>query len=353
MTDINNPVNIIGANSILNDLEIESNTDLRLLEKEVVNGVSTIQEEETNIMEDFNNEMKSIERKIAKVSISRSSTPRALSPKNETDALSKLEDELFNETSDIDKEKKFNPVGFDKPKRINIDSPMSSYEDNDYKLPEKESINCDYFEPRDKQLQRMTLEERKQEKINSVFKDISPENMDFDMDKEREEDDKIALIEQIDMLKITLEDEDIDVSNVPKVSKDTSMHDIQNVYKILRLKNDRKRHTDFAEEIILAGALGMEYLFNGEREWWGRKPDLTDWNQTVKTKLRRMRFETSSFVQSIMQEYKTPPYMRLLLELIPSMFLYSRNRRISKNDNIADDIAEQEYKNAISSMNDF
>ena len=98
----------------------------------------------------------------------------------------------------------------------------------------------------------------------------------------------------------------------------------------------------------MAGAYGMEYLFDGEKEWFSRRPDLVGWPETVKVKLRRMRYETSTFVQEVMEEYSVSPGFRLLLELVPSMFLYSRRRRISQDDNLATD---SDFKNAISQLN--
>ena len=58
--------------------------------------------------------------------------------------------------------------------------------------------------------------------------------------------------------------------------------------------------------------------------------------------------ETSTFVQEVMQEYNMSAGMRLALELIPSMFLYSRNRRLSQDDNL---VSDSDYKNAISKLN--
>jgi hypothetical protein len=155
-------------------------------------------------------------------------------------------------------------------------------------------------------------------------------------------------MEQIDMLKITLEDDGIDIAGVPTLNKNSSMKEVQTVYKILRLKNDRNRYCSFAEELILSGAYGFEYLFDGKKEWFGRQPNLTGWCSTVKIKLRRMKFETSTFVGQVMSEYNMSAGMRLVLELLPSMFLYSRNRRISQSDSI---ISDNKYKDAISQLN--
>jgi hypothetical protein len=41
--------------------------------------------------------------------------------------------------------------------------------------------------------------------------------------------------------------------------------------------------------------------------------------------------------------------MRLALELLPSMFLYSRNRRLTQNDNL---VSDNDYKEAISKLNE-
>ena len=200
----------------------------------------------------------------------------------------------------------------------------------------------------DNQLNSMTQEQTKQERISKVLDGIDDRELEFNIEKEKEDDDKASLFEQIDMLKITLEDDGIDISGVPNVNKNSNIKDVQNVYKILRLKNDRNRYCSFAEELILAGAYGLEYFFDGNKEWFGRKPDLIGWPDTVKVKLRRMRYETSTFVQEVMQEYNMSSGVRLALELLPSMFLYSRNRRISQNDNL---VSDSEYKNAINNLN--
>jgi hypothetical protein len=42
------------------------------------------------------------------------------------------------------------------------------------------------------------------------------------MDKEREEDDKNALLDEIDSLKQTLEDDAVDISSIPHVDKNSS-----------------------------------------------------------------------------------------------------------------------------------
>jgi len=199
-------------------------------------------------------------------------------------------------------------------------------------------------------LSRYTEEQIKRKQIDSVLSDIG-ETGDFSMDNEKKEDEKASLLEQIDMLTESLEDEGINLSRIPKVSSRSSYEEIESVYRTLRLKNDRKRYTTLAEEIILAGAYGLENIFNGERVILGRyKPDLTDWHQTVNMKLRRMRFDTSSLVSDIMQDYNIGSGMRIAFELIPSLFTHSRlNKHKYKNIAVS---SEADRSAAITALRD-
>lgn len=214
----------------------------------------------------------------------------------------------------------------------------------DFEMPKS-----NYYET-DTQLHSMTMEQKKQNYVDNALQDIDESNEDLenDINQEQEEDDKSGMLEQIDQLRETLDDNAVDLSNIPKVTKDNSFSDIKNIHKILRMKNDRNRYCSFAEELILSGAHGIEYLFDGKNDWLGRKPDLTGWSNTVKVKLRRCRFQTSSLVKDIMSEYNMGSGMQLMLELIPSMFLYSRQKKLSNNDTIMDD---SKYNDAISQLN--
>jgi hypothetical protein len=304
--NLDDPKNIAGLSSLLRDDDLESNMDLAELEKEIANGAhNIIQQNDINVADEYKKEMNRLSRNF--------------------------DIPTYREEA--------------QPDPVQIPT-MSSYNSPRHNNSQPDHNNWQNIE--DNQLKNMTIEEQKQDKLNHVLRDIDERGVEFNIDKEREEDDKSSLLEQIDMLKITLEDDGIDISNVPQISKSSNMKDIQNIYKILRLKNDRNRYCSFAEELILSGAYGLEYLFDGKKDWWGRKPDLTDWSSTVKVKLRRLRYETSTFVSEVMHEYNLSPGFRLALELVPSMFLYSRSRRISQTDNLVND---NQYKDAISNLN--
>jgi hypothetical protein len=168
-------------------------------------------------------------------------------------------------------------------------------------------------------------------------------------------EDVDILLDQIDELERTLADDDIDTSKVPKVNKSSRPEQIRDVHKTLCLKNDRSRYCSIAEEMVLSGASTLEDVFNGEREIFGRRPDLVGWSSTVKLKLKRMRYETSTFVHGIMKNYGiTSGGWRLLIELLPSMFLYSRRRRVAKHDHLlsaSDNIRNADVQDAMNSLN--
>ena len=225
----------------------------------------------------------------------------------------------------------------------------------------------------DDQLRRMTLEEENQRHVANVMKDfdsghISTSKYDdervglgpgaparFDIEKESEDDDKLLLLEQIDTLREILVDDRVNLENIPHVNKSNTLAEIKDVYHVLCRKNDRNRDYCFANEMILAGAKALESLFDGQREWFSRKPDLRGWSDTVKSKLRRMRYETSTLVRDVMEGVGIGPRWRILFELIPSMFLHTRDGSADGTGGVSSnmDIKDERYTEAINKLNDF
>lgn len=332
-TNLDDPKNIVGLSGLLGDGDMDSNFDLAELEREIASGaVLDTTNNQVNVADEYKKEMERLSRNfdIGMTVTEMQPIQLDLSPKHSN--MSPINHQPFSRNE------------YNSPKHSH-DSYDDSPKHDNYK---HDSMNWDAYQPADDQLRNMTQEERKQDKIQQVLHDIDDRELGFNIEKERDEDDKASLLEQIDMLKITLEDDGIDVTGIPTLTKNSNMSEVHNVYKILRLKNDRNRYCSFAEELILSGAYGLEYLFDGRKEWFGRKPDLTGWSSTVKVKLRRMRFETSTFVKEVMQEYNMSAGIRLALELLPSMFLYSRNRRLTQDDNL---VSDADYKDAISNLN--
>jgi len=177
------------------------------------------------------------------------------------------------------------------------------------------------------ELGSVTQEQERRTHINSIMRDISP-NSGFSFEDEKREDLKCAMLEEIDSLIYSLQDAEVDLSRIPKVSIEAEYDDIEKVLKILRHKSDRSRYCSLAEEFLIWGAHGMEELFDGKRIWLGKyQPCLTGWHVQVQTKLRRMRHDTSQLVSEVMHDYNIGPGPRVLLELIPNMFVYSSQKK--------------------------
>lgn len=274
--NLNDPKNIAGLSNLLKDDDIESTMDLAELEREIASGAVLEQNEEVNVADEYRKEMERLSRNF---DIGMTITePEPISTQIDVDLVPSPVNSIKSRHS---------PKNHSPPEtlsRNHYNSPRAGQSYNEYV-----SVGGNEYEHDDSQLYHMTQEERKQDRINQVLHDIDDRELEFNIEKEKDEDDKASLLEQIDMLKLTLEDDGVDVSGVPQINKNSNMKDVHNVYKILRLKNDRNRYCSFAEELILSGAYGMEYLFDGKKEWFSKRPDLTGWSSTVKVKLRRMR----------------------------------------------------------------
>jgi hypothetical protein len=215
------------------------------------------------------------------------------------------------------------------------------------------AINVEYIEPaapklrnvqmtdqfpeaKKSDMSRYTQEQQKQQEINAVLGKQSYETSHA-IKYEREEEDKLSKIERIDSLLEILEEDGVDTSSFVKPTIESTPQEINHALKLLSAKNSRNRYSSLAEEILLSGAEAIEYVFNGNREIpvVGWKPDYTGYHNTMQVKLRRMRHETSTVVGNIIQKYNIGPISSLLLELLPSFFLYpkvnSRRRNVGQS----------------------
>lgn len=345
MDNLNEPKNIIGMADILAD-DDEEDINIEEIEKSITKGIdfSERENEPVDLVNEYDKELEQLSRQ-------------------------------FNVSSyDSDKNKKNNLLDWT-PENDNIPSPTEkSYDthdklsiyDNDTKIDsENESDNetenvysnksGSYSEwnsskPNDAQLYRMTNEERKQSHINKVLGDLdNVEGGNKFIQEEEEEDETARIMEQVDLLRTNLEAEGVNLERIPEIDSTTSRKEAKSILKILQIKNDRLRYCDMFEEGILAAAYGLETIFDGRKEWFGAKIDLVGWPETVKVKLRRMRYDTSTFVSTVMSGYSVGSGWRIIMELLPSLFLYSRDRRLRTNDNL---ISDASYKDAIRDLQD-
>lgn len=179
-------------------------------------------------------------------------------------------------------------------------------------------------------LDNLTEEQERRRHINAVIGGMRHETRtSFGVEHERVQDLKASKLEQIGQLRMTLEEEGVDCSGVGAPTIAAPVEEIDSVLAVLKLKNDRNRYSSLAEEVILGFAEGVETVFDGTREVpvVGWKPDYTGYHNTVNVKLHRMRFETSQVVGGIIEKHNIGPTARIIMELLPSFFLYPRQQK--------------------------
>ena len=204
---------------------------------------------------------------------------------------------------------------------------------NDYpSLQQRFNIRADTKNNTNEVVNTTKNEQCRHDIFSSVLNKIKP-NADYTHDIYTEElkNKKSMILEQIQLLKLLLQEENEDISNIPDVSEIDTIERLEHIYKILKIKKDRNQFSTLGEEIIMFGVHLLEGFFDGERVVLGRfQPDLTGWHNSVAVKLRKMRYETSTIISNVVQNYNISYGTRLLLELVPSLFLYSKMKSTCK-----------------------
>ena len=155
---------------------------------------------------------------------------------------------------------------------------------------------------------------------------------------------KAMLIEQIQLLKLLLEENGDNVDNIPDVNENDDLKKLEHIHRILKIKKDRSQFSTMGEEILLFFVHLLENVFDGKTTYFGKySPDIRGWNNSIRHRLRRNRFETSTIVSNFVENYQLSPHSKLLLDLVPSLFLYAYQKgthtsKFSKkelNDNLS------------------
>lgn len=146
---------------------------------------------------------------------------------------------------------------------------------------------------------------------------------DEDVALEDEEDQKIAMLQDIEELLEELSTMGRDISRIPRVNNDSEFDQIRRIHGIVRRKYDFSRGETFGTDLIISVAQGLGAIFDGTRSIGPFRPHLKGWHNTIRPKLRKMRYETARTVSTIMAQHDIGPGMRMAIELIPSMFIYS------------------------------
>lgn len=194
-----------------------------------------------------------------------------------------------------------------------------------------------------------TREEQLQNNISRVLETVP--KMNIDMDQEIEDERKSYLIEQIESLKDDLDELGVSVDRIPNVSYDSPLKQIDEVHKRLMFKYNKLKYNSIAEEALVAGASVLEMVFNGKHEYFGCRPDITGYSDVVKSKLKRIRFETSTAVNRFVTNNNIGGASMVMMELLPSLITQSQRRRLQTNDSINANINKESIRSHISDLN--
>lgn len=332
---IDDPANILGMSHLIDQTGVQNGFNLHELEEQITGG--TRKHKKTNLAQDLESEIDKLTGGFQK--------PDPMIPFDRPTMTTSDDLEALLQSMD-DEDGPSAP-----PQRATAAYPRQG--ETYPRQNEPHTAHSSYFpdeEPEDPDLAYRTNEQKRQNVIGTVMADMDEEygsQPAFSVEKEKEEDEKSRKLEAIESLREILMDEGENLDRIPNVTSTSSMADIDGVYKMLNMKNDRKRCTTFAEEGILLGAHAVEWAFDGQKTYFGHRPDMTDWHKSVQAKLRRMRHDTSQVVGQVMQQIGMGPGTRLLFEILPSAFLYSKMRKTQHKDNL---VSDAEYGNALNDL---
>lgn len=222
-------------------------------------------------------------------------------------------------------------------------------DDEDEEEEEEEASYPTQYKGNDSLYIQKTREEHLQSNISKALEAVP--RMNIDMDQEIEDERKSYLLEQIESLKDDLDELGIAIDRVPYVNDDSSLKQITEVHKRLMFKYNKLKYNSIAEESLVAGASILEMIFNGKHEYFGCKPDITGYSDVVKSKLKRIRFETSSAVNRFVTNNNIGGMSMILMELGPSLFTQSQRRRLQVDDTISHNAGKESIRGHISDLN--
>jgi hypothetical protein len=206
-------------------------------------------------------------------------------------------------------------------------------DDNDDDDDDDRPVVAHNGKPADSLYARKTRDEHLQSSISRVMETVP--NMNIDMEQEIEEERKNSLLEQIEALRDDLGELGVSIDGSQYyVSYDAPLKRIEEVHRRLGFRYNKLKYNSIAEEALVAGASLLEMVFNGKHEYFGCRPDITGYSDVVKSKLKRIRVETSTAVSRFVAKNNVGVAPRLMMELLPSLITQSQRRKLQVGDSL-------------------
>jgi hypothetical protein len=222
-----------------------------------------------------------------------------------------------------------------------IESTMAADEEEDEEEEEEEDGAASVVsrrsrfiqDPNDGYYMQKTRDDHLQSSISRVMEHVP--KMNIDMEQEIEEERKNTLLEQIEALRDDLSELGVSVEGGQYyVSYEAPLKRIEEVHRRLTFKYNKLKYNSIAEEALVAGASVLEMIFNGKNSYFGVRPDITGYSDVVKSKLKRIRVETSTAVSKFVAKNQIGVLPRLMMELLPSLITQSQRRKLQAGDSL-------------------
>lgn len=182
----------------------------------------------------------------------------------------------------------------------------------------------------DKSLSR---EQRASSQIKNLFS-----HMDIDEYERVEdlEDNKFELLEEIHNLKESIVEGGGRVDDIPEVTDEDSMEDIQKAYKKAKYRNNIQNYAETGGNLIMISAQALGKLFNGKRKVLGFQPNFSTWaEKCVRPKLRRIKPETTTMVSNAVEYFGISGGQRIVFELLPSLIVHGATQTEPRTSAVA------------------
>jgi flagellar biosynthesis protein FlhF len=288
--NLNNANNIVGMSFLLNQDLVSNSIKPEIIEKNIID--NSINNDYNNKKDNFNsNPIAEYENKLNNLIYNPNSNTNAQYTNNDynnvNNNLNSINENNYINTDDVASEfdefdQLLKSVNNNNDTKINNDYSDNDYNDNNYNT---NSINNN----------------------NQIHNQNHVNNNNYLHDDQiskaiQDEEKKIRLLEKIEILKEDLNRDGVNLNKIKNVDYNSPLDDIDQVYRILLIKNNRDRYRELAEDVILTISNSLERVFDGENEYFGMQPDLTGYSDTVRVKLRRLRYETSTIAGNVMEK---------------------------------------------------
>jgi ribosome assembly protein YihI (activator of Der GTPase) len=324
---------ILDVHKLLNKANIKNPNKLEAMENKYTHNVAPKQVDTiTSVLNDLE-DIKSTSSKSSSSS-SKKSTSTSTSTSTSSNSSS-----TASSTSSKKKKSSSKPpplIAFTEPKKLH----KSSQWNKDHAMPSLSSTKP----------KKLSDSDHINNILDSLDNNTSNSSGDDMITKFKESNWRIATITNINALRDSIE-EDIgskSLDSIPTVDYESEDKVIQNVYETLKYMDERHSNFTIATTVVDLAGTGLGEFFDGNKNVFGIKPDLTNINYTFVKKLKKVEFQTTEAVEHLMAQYGVTSGWKILFDLLSSIFAQHKSNvtmKAIKGDNVNKQIMMTAYNN--------